>query len=189
MNDLTAIRAQMDALTGFTAGPWYAHNQPGDWGLGGAHGIHVADANPYEWDQCIAHVEYQTPYCLGEKRSVIDAAETASANARLIAAAPDMHATILALCGALDAKRAENERLGRDLNMAKYGKPDFAWSTHLEVMADLRAENERLRKELTWYGEQSRLARIIHSEGDAGRHALQADGGNRARAALALKKE
>ena len=156
MNDLTAIRAQMDALTGFTAGPWYAHNQPGDWGLGGAHGIHVADANPYEWDQCIAHVEYQTPYCLGEKRSVIDAAETASANASLIAAAPDMRETILTLCDALDAARAENERL---------------------------------RKELTWYGEQSRLARIIHSEGDAGRHALQADGGNRARAALALKKE
>ena len=56
--DTTTIRAQMEALTGFTAGPWYTHNQPGDWGLGGAHSIHVADANPYEWDQCIAHVEY-----------------------------------------------------------------------------------------------------------------------------------
>jgi hypothetical protein len=38
---------------------------------------------------------------------------------------------------------------------------------------------------LRWYGEQSRLARLIHSEGDAGRHAIAADGGNRAAAALA----
>lgn len=97
-NDLTAIRARMEALMGFTAGPWYTHNQPGDWGLGGAHSIHVADANPYEWDQCIAHVEYQTPYCLGEKPSVIAAANTAACNALLIAAAPDMRDTILALC-------------------------------------------------------------------------------------------
>ena len=37
---------------------------------------------------------------------------------------------------------------------------------------------------LTWYGEQSRLARLIHSEGDAGRHAIAADGGAKARDAL-----
>jgi hypothetical protein len=37
---------------------------------------------------------------------------------------------------------------------------------------------------LKWYGEQARLARLIHSEGDAGRHALAADGGKRATAAL-----
>ena len=108
--DTKAIRAQMDALAGFTAGPWYTHNQPGDWGLGGAHSIHVADANPYEWDQCIAHVEYQTPYCLGEKPSVLEAARTAACNARLIAAAPDMRETILALCAEVDELRAENER-------------------------------------------------------------------------------
>ena len=59
--------------------------------------------------------------------------------------AQEMESTILALCDALDAVQAENDRLGRDLNMAKYGKPDFAWSTHLEAMADLRAENERLQ--------------------------------------------
>lgn len=57
------------------------------------------------------------------------------------------------------------------------------------VRADLAQpvadEVARLKAALEWYGEQSRLARITHSEGDAGRHALQADGGNRARAALA----
>jgi hypothetical protein len=41
-----------------------------------------------------------------------------------------------------------------------------------------------LAEALAWYGEQARLARLIHSEGDAGRHALQDDGGKRARAIL-----
>ena len=41
-----------------------------------------------------------------------------------------------------------------------------------------------LREELEWYGEQARLARLSHSGGDAGRHALAADGGKRARAAI-----
>ena len=48
---------------------------------------------------------------------------------------------------------------------------------------------EELAEALRWYGEQSRLARLIHSEGDAGRHAIAADGGKRAAAALAKIKE
>lgn len=46
-----------------------------------------------------------------------------------------------------------------------------------------------LVKALKWYAEQSRLARLIHSEGDAGRHALADDGGKMAREALALAGE
>ena len=48
----------------------------------------------------------------------------------------------------------------------------------------LEAERDALRAALEWYGEQARLARLVHSGGDAGRHALANDGGNRARAAL-----
>ena len=48
----------------------------------------------------------------------------------------------------------------------------------------LRSEVEKLREALSWYGEQARLARLIHKEGDAGRHAIHDDGGSRARAAL-----
>jgi hypothetical protein len=48
----------------------------------------------------------------------------------------------------------------------------------------LRARVEELEKALAWYGEQARLCRLIHSEGDAGRNALAADGGARARVAL-----
>ena len=47
------------------------------------------------------------------------------------------------------------------------------------------AQVERLRAALEWYGENARLARLIHSEGDKGRHAIAEDGGKRARAALA----
>lgn len=43
-----------------------------------------------------------------------------------------------------------------------------------------------LRSALEWYGEQARLARLIHSEGDVGRHALQDDGGKLAEKVLAL---
>lgn len=53
------------------------------------------------------------------------------------------------------------------------------------VRADI-AERERaeLVEVLRWYGENARLARLIHSEGDIGRHAISSDGGKRARALL-----
>lgn len=57
--------------------------------------------------------------------------------------------------------------------------------TGFEAVAALSAENQRLRKALEWYGEQARLARLIHSEGDIGRQSLAMDGGKRAREALA----
>ena len=43
---------------------------------------------------------------------------------------------------------AERDRLGRELNVAKYGVPDFAWSMHKIAMADLEADNTRLREAL-----------------------------------------
>lgn len=50
--------------------------------------------------------------------------------------------------------------------------------------ATLRERVRVLEAELGWYGEQARLARLIHSEGDEGRWALAEDGGKRARATL-----
>ena len=52
-------------------------------------------------------------------------------------------------------------------------------------LAAALAQVARLREALEWYGENARLARLIHSEGDKGRHAIAEDGGKRARAALA----
>jgi hypothetical protein len=54
-----------------------------------------------------------------------------------------------------------------------------------EANAHLIAAAPEMAEVLEWYAEQARLARLIHSEGDAGRHALADDGGKRARAALA----
>ncbi len=52
-------------------------------------------------------------------------------------------------------------------------------------LAETVGRSDDLLKALEWYGEQARLARLIHSEGDAGRHALADDGGSRARAFIA----
>lgn len=49
----------------------------------------------------------------------------------------------------------------------------------------LLARYEEMRAALEWYGENARLCRLIHSEGDAGRNALSNDGGKLARATLA----
>lgn len=54
----------------------------------------------------------------------------------------------------------------------------------IELLAKERAKIARLTEALKWYGEQARLCRLIHSEGDAGRNALSNDGGKRAIEAL-----
>jgi hypothetical protein len=65
------------------------------------------------------------------------------------------------------------------------GRNDAALIVHaVNSIEASEAEVARLREVLEWYGEQARLARLIHSEGDAGRHALADDGGKRARTAL-----
>ena len=61
---------------------------------------------------------------------------------------------------------------------------EHGWTEY--VRADL---SDALLREavavLDWYAENSRLARLIHSEGDKGRNAIAQDGGKSARATLA----
>ena len=85
--DTNAIRAQMEALTGFTAGPW--RDEDG-----------VIQSQTTVWQNGVKQVGWDYATIRAEVTDDWDQA----ANARLIAAAPDMHATILALC-------AEVERL------------------------------------------------------------------------------
>ena len=61
-------------------------------------------------------------------------------------------------------------------------------NTQAEIIDEQNQEIQRLREALEWYAEQTRLARLIRSEGDKGRNALAADGGKKARAALAGKE-
>ena len=49
-------------------------------------------------------------------------------------------ATLKALTEQLEALTAKNEMLGREVNIARYGQPDFAWSVHVQVMDDLNAK-------------------------------------------------
>jgi len=64
------------------------------------------------------------------------------------------------------------------------GLTDAGARSVLETLTWQRARIAELEAELAWYGEQARLCRLIHSEGDAGRRALDQDGGARARAVL-----
>jgi hypothetical protein len=76
-----------------------------------------------------------------------------------------------------------------ELHWHHCGEVVEGWTETPLYRADQVAEVvERMEAALRWYGEQARLARLIHSEGDAGRHALQDDGGKRARAALKGEK-
>jgi hypothetical protein len=63
---------------------------------------------------------------------------------------------------------------------AEYIRADFG-PLNIDAMQD---KIDRLCEVVEWYGEQSRLARLIHSEGDAGRNALASDGGKKARSVL-----
>lgn len=47
---------------------------------------------------------------------------------------------------------------------------------------------KELEEGVRWYGEQSRLCRLVHSEGESGRNALSNDGGRKARALLEKKE-
>lgn len=95
-NDLTAIRAQMEALEGFTPGRWEA--DLGETYRVKADGMNIATANFV---------------------TLLDRIPTDQVrqNARLIAAAPDMRETILTLC-------ADVERLSRMVERTARYLPD-----------------------------------------------------------------
>ena len=70
----------------------------------------------------------------------------------------------------------------------------FEHRLHGQAAAYVRADlSDALLREamevLDWYAENSRLARLIHSEGDKGRNAIAQDGGKQARATLAKLRE
>lgn len=149
--DTTAIRAQMEALAGFTAGPWNADF--GETYRIKADGMNIATANFV---------------------TLLDRIPTdhVGQNVRLIAAAPDIHATILALCAEVDrlnaaivrqagaAKTLRESTLAevqylKDQDRSEYHAAASLDSERLanEILTDesdkLRAENELLRTALT----------------------------------------
>ena len=98
-----------------------------------------------------------------------------------------MHYDLTQVVRAFQAAKATERDLCNDIVRKAWG--DKISVDAMAEIAALRAENERLRMALEWYGENARLCRLIHSEGDKGRYALAADGGNRARAAIAPEQD
>ena len=56
----------------------------------------------------------------------------------------DMVAT---LADALDAEREKSKSLGQEINRARYGEPDFAWSLHRSAFSQEQARAERAEAE------------------------------------------
>lgn len=83
----------------------------------------------------------------------------------------------------------ENERLRKErdvaLDLNKRSRKHMAWAKEFVRAEAAEGKLAEAVKELEWYGEQTRLCRLIHREGDAGRDALASDGGKRARTFLA----
>ena len=102
--DTNAIRAQMEALEGFTPGPW--RDEDG-----------VIQSQTTVWQNGVKQVGWDYATILAEVTDDWDQA----ANARLIAAAPDMRATILALCDTVDTLRADNDQLRKELTKINVG--------------------------------------------------------------------
>ena len=102
--DTKAIRAQMEALTGFTVGPW--RDEDG-----------VIQSQTTVWQNGVKQIGWDYATIRAEVTDDWDQA----ANARLIAAAPDMHATILALCAAVDTLRSDNDQLRKALTKINVG--------------------------------------------------------------------
>ena len=113
--DTAAIRAQMEALSGFAPGPW--------------------KVSPTDDTTVITHDRNMVAEIDGDYNEP-DLWPIMEANARLIAAAPDMNATILALCDALDAERAENERLRA---MIRVNAIRYLNMSHEDIDAAIRA--------------------------------------------------
>ena len=75
----------------------------------------------------------------------------------------------------------ERDDLGRKLNTARYGQPDFAWSIHVEAMADLRAKLAKAmaglrkiadHKHFSWdqgWMQKARIARDVLAELEGGK--------------------
>ena len=139
--DTKAIRENMKALDGVTPGSWHVNGPKKMEIVGRMHRV----LNPEDYPAAFVPAWDQP------KPGQVDGTDEAIANARLIAAAPDMRATILALCDALDAAQTSACPRGEDCDMTLAymvgrGRKD-------DDMAVLRAENERLRNFIADFSE------------------------------------
>jgi hypothetical protein len=89
---------------------------------------------------------------------------------------------------ALEVRRSVNLASEKADDRVQYSKLRDVCRAQEEAITRLTAEVEMLRAALKWYAEQAEGCRKLGSIGDPFRHALDADGGKRARAALSGDK-
>lgn len=152
---------------------------PGPWHSAGGY-LTVRDPDGRSFSSTIYHLDE-----MGQRRPTqpFQAVPFArAADAAFIAAANP--ATVLALIAEIAALRAERDHFESEFKRQCGATAD---------VIDRATEAERKLAEavgvVEWYGENARLARLIHSEGDAGRNALADDGGKRARTFLSKEAE
>ena len=142
-------------LAGVTAGPWKVkwENVDPDWAIVMTSGGSIV-ANVNGADEANGLFIAASRTLVPALRDALDEAEAEVARlsaevARLLALddAEKMDA-YQSLMLDFTAAKAEVARLGREVNTARYGQPDFAWSIHLEAMADLRSEVARLTEQI-----------------------------------------
>lgn len=73
----------------------------------------------------------------------LDYENCAKRDSRLASDWEDAAAAITALRAQLAEAKAEKEKLGRELNLSRYGQPDFSWQVHKEALAEANARADR----------------------------------------------
>lgn len=78
----------------------------------------------------------------------LDYENCAKKDARLASDWEEAAYAITTLRTQLAEVKAEKERLGRELNLARYGQPDFSWQVHKEAIAEANARADRAEADL-----------------------------------------
>ena len=105
--------------TKFTPGHWKVDISRGDWGMPITRLVYVGDAH-LDKDNQIACIDSNQPYCAGASKKDIQQYVKEKANARLIAAAPDLYTVLSQIRTDMEAQDALFEWWGAvDAALAK----------------------------------------------------------------------
>lgn len=88
------------------------------------------------------------------------------------ATSPWPHRVIYYALARITDLEAKLQRIGRELNLAKYGEPDFAWEIHKNAVAELEARLAAAEALALEYEHRHQRALSLLHEAEAGEDAL-----------------